>query len=115
VSVKFGGFPAAIPGNALSSGDGASVESATDPMTGNRNPDYRAPEPSERMSASVGRESANSDVKIYQRAKQNASGVKPGGSAGFSVGSADKLLRTSVTGDNNPDSNAGAGGKTLGA
>ena len=89
----------AIPGNAASAGDGG--------------PGFDSSEPSERMSTSVGRESANSDVEIYQRAKQDASGVKPGGSAGFSVGSAHKLVQTTVTGDNNPDSNFGAGGKPV--
>jgi len=82
----------AVPGNAASSGDGASIESETDPNTGNRKLDYRAPEPSERQAVSVGDESAHGDVQAYVRAKQTAAGIKPGGGSGFSVGSTDKLV-----------------------
>lgn len=80
----------AVPGNAASSGDGASVESATDPNTGNRNPDYVAPQPSQRQSTAVGDESAHNDVAAYQKTKVAVSTVSD-------------------------DSNIGAGGRALGA
>jgi hypothetical protein len=86
-------FPAAIPGNAQSAGDGG--------------PGFDAPEPSDRMSAAVGAESDHADINSYQRAKLTASGSKPGAGSGFSVGGSDKL----VTKDTLPgDSNIVAGG-----
>jgi len=75
-------FPAAIPGNAQSGGDGG--------------PGYSAITPSDRMSTAVGAESDHADVDSYQRAKQTAAGIKPGGGSGFSVGAADKLVVNDV-------------------
>lgn len=93
---------AAFPGNARGV-----------PSAGDGGPGYDSPEPSERLSASVGKDTAHGDVERWQHAKAAASGVKPGGSAGFGVGAADKLVQRTVTGDNNPDSNAQAGGKPV--
>ena len=92
-------FPAAIPGNAKSSGDGG--------------PGFDSPEPSSgRMSTAVGAESDQADVDRYQKAKLAASGVKPGGGSGFSVGAPDKLVTGRTVLSRN--SNVGAGGLDLG-
>ena len=68
-------LPHPVPGNAVSAGDGG--------------PGYDAPEPSERLSTSVGKDTAHGDVGRWQHAKAAASGVKPGGGSGFAVGNPD--------------------------
>ncbi len=100
------------------------------PSAGDGGPGYDAIEPSERLAASVGKESAHGDVSHYVAAKQAASGVKPGGGAGFGMyppdDDSEDDARFDTSGGNDEsmspdysqvpsDSNLMAGGRELGA
>jgi hypothetical protein len=82
--------------NAPSSGSGVSVESAVDPMTGQRL-DYRAPQVSPRLSTDGSlngpvHSCKDGSVRVtgtnereYREAAAAASGIHPGGSAGYGL------------------------------
>ncbi len=105
-----------VPGNAM--GGSHYVEPQADTQ------------PTERLAASVGKDTAHGDVSHYQRAKAFSSGEKPGGGSGFGMLPGDDddedMARFDTDGGNDesaapdystvdPDSNRQAGGRELGA
>ncbi len=72
-----------------SSGDGASVESKYDPMTGVPVPGYRAPSPSARQNSEGGLNTQLSDNRNhpqdYRETQEAVSGVHGGGASGLAL------------------------------
>ena len=110
--------------NAPSSGDGASVASAYDPITGQRNPGYRPPQTSPRASTagSLGGSVhscldgsvrvAGTNEREYREAAAASGGIHPGGSAGYSLPTDLDRFKTrgSIPADSNFQSTGVAGG-----
>jgi hypothetical protein len=80
----------AVQGNAPSSCDGASCESAFDPNTGARVPGYVAPQPPARLSTAgaLGDESAHGDIVQWKaNAHRPGLGEQPSGDGtGYAIG-----------------------------
>lgn len=106
-------------GNAPSSGDGASSESAYDPSTGARNDSYSAPQEStSTRTIAYGSTAAHADIAAaYGPERARYCGIGSDGSAGgLGVGATDHFSRYSGGGDDIglQDSDLGAGGKSIG-
>jgi hypothetical protein len=99
-----------------SSGDGASVESQYDPNTGQRNPSYRAPKPSDRLPTSGGLDSEISRQRgheaQYRLAQSQSTGIHSYGSEGFGLQGDDTNMEQvgSIPADSNEQITSTTGG-----